>query len=372
MQISDENLIAYLMGDAEPELARQIEQQLSAGDLELVDRLNHLRFVLGQVDMLSGIYEPPSDLVESTMARIDDQDEADGLVEPRERQALSTTHESPRSRRSVWDSAVLTISLSVLCCLALPAIIRARFESRKNQCAENLRITGFDLFNFALNDPQGRFPYVSTEGPDSFAGVYAVRLQTAGFPVAPSQLRCASLSGCTQTQPTLVLNSIPNLTELQAIAWYELSAFQQAIGGDYAYNLGVIEDPTLESTALAVAPRYVGRAHFAILSDSPIFSDDGEQFSAHGGEGINIFYEDGHIAFISAPQVLQTHSGPSAKGPLAPHSLESKSASYAPRDYVKPALLGIDHPFRNMEGVHGYGLTPNDASLAPSYFSPRR
>ena len=343
MQITDDNLIEYLLGDASAQLSEEIERQLVL-DAALVERLNHFRFVLGQVDSVSGIYEPPCDLLESTLARIDagqsgseNAGEAEGNVALAA--GLSPARSVAKSSRTFWDSAVLTVSLALLCCLALPAIVRARFESRRAQCASNLRSTGYSLFNYALSDPQRRFPFVGRDPRFGFAGVYAVRLQSAGYDLRPSQLQCASLIAIDGDTPRLFLQSIPTLTQLADIAWPELVDLQRAIGGDYAYNLGVVEDSRV------VAARYEGRGSYAILSDAPLFDggveqSNAEQLIAHDGKGSNILYEDGHIQFVSA-------------------------------DFLGPVSDGsADHPFRNLRGQHAPGLNPEDASLAPSHFVP--
>ncbi len=325
MQISDDNLIAYLLGDAPAELAEQIEQQL-ASDPDLVSRLSHFRMVLGHIDSMGTVYEPPADLVDATLARID---EAESRVQP----ALSGLNASAAKQTSWWDSTVLTLSLTLLCCLVLPAIVKARFESRRVQCANNLRNTGYSLVDFALNNPEQRFPQVDISGRGGFAGVYAVRLKSSGFPIVPAQLQCPSLIGWRTESGSMLLPTIPTLNEIHELALTEFRFLQRVVGGDYAYNLGVIEKQCL------VAPRYEGRSHFAILSDSPVFQDGRERLTAHDGRGINILYEDGHTSFVGAPSIIYT-------GQVS------------------------DHPFRNAHGIHAAGLTPQDACLAPSYFSP--
>lgn len=324
MQISDDNLIAYLLGDAPADLVSEIERQLAL-DQSLVSRLGHLRMVLGQVDSLYGVYEPPSDLIESTFSRIDAS-----LAEPETK--LGSFNPFGKNRVSLWDSAVLTISLILLCCMILPAVVRARFVSRKLQCANNMRFIGNGLFDFAMNDPQQRLPRVDLDGRGGFAGIYAVRLKTYGFPVTHSQLQCPSLLGLEPEAASVLLPMIPTLAEVQELAFGELEFFQRAVGGDYAYNLGVYENKRV------MAPKYQSRPQFAILADSPIIRHQQELLNAHDGRGINILYEDGRVFFVPAPSIF----------------------SYDV----------LDHPFRNASGIHAHGLTPQDSSLAPSHFSP--
>jgi hypothetical protein len=342
MQFSDEDLIAFLLGDASPELSHQIEQSL-AGDLMLVERLSDLRRVLGQIDSLGCVYEPPADLVDATLARIDAAaSECD--LHPCQPSSLTNSSlaamggKEVRQRSALWDSSALTICLTFLCCLALPALVEVRFQSRKAQCAQHLERTGFGLIEFALNNPSQRFPFVALEGPEAFAGVYAIRLSEFGIPMTPEQLSCASLLGYSTDTDSIQLESVPSIADLRQFSPGQLKLVQQSVGGDYAYNLGIQEEGRV------YAPKYEGRSQFAILADAPAIVGNSEQFIAHDGRGINIFFDDGRVAFVS----IQAFSSPQAS--------------------TSPLLN--DNPFRNLLGDHEVGLHREDASLAPSPFPP--
>ncbi len=364
MLFSDEDLIAYLLGDASDELAKRLQQRLAL-DEELLQRLTSLRLMLGQINATQCIFEPPADLVDTTLQRIDQT-----LVQPSQhcqpsqpshetsRRAVDTnlaTNLTGRTRsRSVWDSTALTISLTLLSCLALPALLRVRFESRKAQCARNLELTGSELVGYALNHPQGRFPQVALDGPQAFAGVYAIYLREAGGQIPSSQLRCPSLPAAdistnhsqaadqTAARNVSVATSAANIasfSELHNLPGDKLQVAQQAVGGDYAYNLGVSE------RGQPRAPKYAGRSQFAILADAPALrtAQRLEQFVAHEGKGINIFYEDGHVQFVSADSL---------------------------RWLILSNADAPDNPFENQLGAHELGVHPYDASLAPSDFPP--
>lgn len=404
MLFSDEDLIAYLLDDASDELSQRLQQRLPI-DNDLLQRLSSLRLLLGQINATNCIFEPPADLVDTTLQRIDqsrmpdatdsaaqtgadDPTDADfalqGIaanhrrwpVQPSGRSELNTSPASlitPFGRtglRSLWDSTALTVSLTLLSCLALPALVRVRFESRKAQCARNLELTGSELISYALNHPQGRFPYVALDGPQAFAGVYAIYLREAGGQVPSSQLHCPSLIGCdtstsltpATTQSTAknapiapAVANIASFSELHSLAVDELQLAQQAVGGDYAYNLGVSE------RGKPRAPKYEGRSQFAILADAPAWlttilqsanlqpgpsqpnTERLDHFVAHEGKGINIFYEDGHVQFVSVASL---------------------------RSMIQSDADTPDNPFQNQLGAHELGLHPYDASLAPSNFSP--
>ncbi|MEZ6135824.1 MAG: hypothetical protein R3C53_13035 [Pirellulaceae bacterium] len=370
MPFSDEELIAFLLGDASSEAARIIRLHLEA-DADLVARLSQLRLLLGHIDSLADHYEPPTDLVASTMARVDAIEAEDarqiGESAPRARTTsamLSPAAELPRSRRMLWDSTALVVSLTVICCLVLPALLQARFESRRVQCSDNLRLSGYALIDYALRAPDQRFPRIATVGPAAFAGAYAIHLNDAGLLDSMHQLQCPSLpqSGNRFLLSPLVgkgrgtftrvsaeanlengaLCSLPSVTQLDSLPRTELDVCRLLAGGDYAYCLGVIEGER------PVPPRNAGRSNFAIMADAPVIRGTVEDIQAHGGTGINLLYEDGHVQFLSTAKLFSTELLTS-----------SESGSTV-----------ADYPFRNTRGQHQVGLHPQDASLAPSNYAP--
>jgi prepilin-type processing-associated H-X9-DG protein len=339
MQISDEELIAYLLGDANLQLRSRIESQLATKP-ELVERLSELRMMLGQLDSLHVTYSPPIDLVARTMARCDalGDEAADSKETPKvspalsENVRLSATSEH-RSRRTSWDSAALAICTAVLLSLFLPTVLRARYESRKFQCARNMALVGQGLITFASHDPQQRFPTLDAEGPESFAGIYALRLSNAGLLDTPVQVLCASLQGCRPFEEERVdFRVFPTSAEFRSMDAPRLERCKKLLGGDYAYNLGISSDGKY-----VTAPRLEGRSHFAILADSPPMKNASNQWLTHDGRGINIFFEDGHVAFVKIEDLCNA--------------------------------LG-DDPFCNLKQAREVGLSKQDASLGPSYFGP--
>jgi len=330
MPISDEELIAYLLGDATPQQRKRVELGL-AEDEVMRARVTELRFVLGQLDSLQSHYQPPPDLLETTLARIDEanrQSEADSLQPVVLASDLSQAADV-RVRRGTWDSTALVLCLTVLLCLFLPTVLRARFESRKAQCAYKLGFLGRGLLDFASLNPQGRFPAVELDGPRSFTGIYAIRLRDLGYVDAPSQLWCPSLEACRPIRDRLL--SIPSLAQLNSFDTPQIELCRNEAGGDFAYSLGVFEDDAI------VAPRCEGRTHVPILTDLPTLQNGRDDLLAHDGRGLNLFFEDGHVEFISAD------------------SLENQVR---------------DNPFCNLRRAHEVGLNTQDASLGPSHFGP--
>ncbi len=347
MQISDEELIAYLLGDADQELRQRIDTQIPI-DPDLVQRITELRLVLGHLDSLQTQFTPPPDLVASTLARCDASMD-DACAEQGEEQTLQSdakpsalpclsaatrlaSEAGPRSRLTM-DSGALAICVAVLLSLFLPTVLRARYEARRIQCSHNLGTLGQDLIVYANHDPQRRYPSLDTDGPESFAGIYAVRLSDAGLLDSPTVLQCASLQGCRPFEEERdEFRFVPRLAELRAMDSASWERCRRLVGGDYAYNLGISRNGRN-----VIAPRQEGRTHFALMADYPLTAGPSKQLLVHDGRGLNILFDDGHVAFI---------------------------------DLSRWSEAVGDHPFFNLKQVREVGLSEQDASLGPSCFGP--
>jgi prepilin-type processing-associated H-X9-DG protein len=359
MSFSDEQIISFLMGEASETLAADLRRCMT-GDSELVARVQHFRSMLTHLDGAGDLYEPPSGLVESTLQRMLDEappekSAADGgspgVSHPAVTSGQPTPSHLPKgmrdatlsparlpnngfslSRYRVSDSMALTLSLIAMCCLLLPTMLSVRVESRRLQCAENLRGNGQALIQFALRCPDRRFPAVAQSGPEAFSGIYAVRLGSVGLLDSTNQLFCISMKSSTRSWADRIAQ-LPTIDDLHRASPVRLVQLKKLVGGDYSYNLGIIERHGL------VAPKNNGSSYFAILADSLPVSVSEQTLLAHSGRGVNILYDDGHVQFIC-------------------------------RKRLEQAAHWDDHPFFNRLGDHEAGLDDQDASLAPSFFPP--
>jgi hypothetical protein len=192
---------------------------------------------------------------------------------------------------------------------------------------------GDQLLHFAMNDPDQRFPAVSTDPRTGFSGYYVLQLVDSGYDISQQHLQCSSLLGVKQPGTTAQLRDLPSLGQFVNMPLTEIDLLKRHIGGDFAATLGVLERNQI------MAPHFDGRATFALLADAPIYVGGDEQFVAHQGRGINIFYEDGRVQFVRL----------------------------GPADNLNQ--IG-DHPFQNDIGAHAAGMSPDDSSLAPSDIPP--
>ncbi len=349
MQIPEEDLIAFLLGDASPIDAEKITRLLET-DSVLRERIARLSEMLHGLKASAADVEPPEDLVDATLARISREC-------PVARVSLQPVSLAAHPRWMGWDSPALGLSLAVLCCLILPAVVRARYVSRKLQCAANLQNTGQSLSAFASNQPDNRFPGIPLSGREAFAGYFTIRLAGSGLPISAGQLFCPSRIGLEPLAEFPQYMTASGPVNLSTMTETELADFQRMAAGDYAYTLGVTVGGRV------VAPHQQGNSHFPILADAPLISqvaavreldspadadrfasdfpvDSSDQFIAHDGQGINILYADGRVLFLNCS------------------ALEPSSRT------------AVDYPFSNLRGTHEAGLSPEDASLAPSHFPP--
>ena len=126
--------------------------------------------------------------------------------------------------------------------------------------------------------------------------------------------------------PALRLVSVREVSDADV---QQLQMIQRYAGGDYAYNLGVMDGPNYQS------PRHESRATFAILSDASHRTSAGRWQSDHV-DGVNVLYEDGSVNYVG---------------------FDTMNAL-------------PDHPMLNHRRQTEAGVTIDDASLAPSWRAP--
>jgi prepilin-type processing-associated H-X9-DG protein len=252
---------------------------------------------------------------------------------------------------SGWDLMLSGLAAMALFGIVLPGILRGRFIARNIACQDNLRDAGVALTYFALQNPQQQLPQLASEGNEAFAGLFSVKLRDKELIQRMDQLLCPSLD-----RPKLLFERPPTTDQVRAAEGAALRAMQQFSGGSYAYNLGVMSENRYQS------PRYQGRTAFAILGDAPVPIASLPNFSAaegaaanrrggalqatsvghqpvrygHGGRGVNLLFEDGHVIFLPVGDAMMTH----------------------------------DHPFLNHRGDIEAGVNIDDATLAPSAYPP--
>ena len=363
-----EDLLGFLLGALEPHETKRVERwlredPLAREELARVERsLRPLQEGAGKVEL------PPPDLVSRTLANLPPlpaagsdagsgppvaedapaAEHASGMAERQPAVAKSPSLSPMRSRveeasgRSTgWiDWLAGSIAAAILLGLLLPALAEGRFEARKVACQDRLRDIGVAIHQFVYRNQQERLPAVAQRGEEAFAGMYAVHLHDTGLLQDESLRWCPSRSRPELLASDSELSRLVSSHDLYGASTDRLQTLQRFAGGHFAYTLGVVDEDSFTS------PQFEARASFAIMSDAPLgrraYNNmsvgpiESMQEFGHGGRGINVLYEDGHVRFVTIR--------------------------------VLDALP--DHPLLNHRGQVEAGITIDDAVLAPSWHPP--
>ena len=365
---SDETLLGYILGGLSDEENAEIEALL-IGNPSLQQRLRDLRSLLEPLaeeqraeeqlaeesqdqaispsdnlsDSLSdnlsdNVSEgqpetldlPPAGLIEQTLRAIQQQSNGPS---PTQAFALSQQFHSAESQstRVAWlDSLVALAAGIVVLSFLLPGILRWRESARQHECAENLRHLGSALISFAQFQPTHRLPAIEPQGPLSFAGVYAIRLQDKELLDTKRWLQCPG----EPSSPWLA--NIPTSQQYLQAPESKRYVWRMLAGGDYSYHMGsFVEDkyqaPSIESSARVawIGDRWPAELH-SELND--------EDFELHGNRGLNVLYNDGSVQWLKLPKLQK--------------------------------LASIDHPYLNHHLKVAPGIGEADACLGPSHLLP--
>lgn len=353
---SDETLLGYILGGLSDEENAEIEALL-LGNPSLQQRLRDLRSLLeplaeeflaeerlaeespdkaispsditseGQPETLD---LPPAGLIEQTLWAIEQQSKSPS---PTRAFALSQQFHSAESQstRVAWlDSLVALAAGIVVLSFLLPGILRWRESARQHECAENLRHLGSALISFAQFQPTHRLPAIEPQGPLSFAGVYAIRLQDKELLDTKRWLQCPG----EPSSPWLA--NIPTSQQYLQAPESKRYVWRMLAGGDYSYHMGsIVEDkyqaPSIESSARVA---WIGDRWPAELHTEP----NDEDFELHGNRGLNVLYNDGSVQWLKLPKLQK--------------------------------LASIDHPYLNHHLKVAPGIGEADACLGPSHLLP--
>lgn len=345
-----ENLLGYLLDALEDDERRMIDQRL-AEDAALRQELENVRAMLEPLHSTPREYAPPAGLASRTLQFVETHSVPMSAASPgvaarpssdtrpvphrqREHHFRSIHGDSrPTGESGSWRLIDLTAMIGVaalLMAMVVPAVHNSRFHSRIATCQDNLRQVGQKLVEYSdLND--GHFPEIPTEGNLAVAGVYGPTLNDSRMLPEPSILLCPD-----SAQAGMQGFTVPSRQEVLAMRpGAQLQQAQHNMGGSYAYTMGHLDNGRYQS------PRNESRSTSPVLSDAPARGDRGLQASHHGGIGQNVLFEDGHVRFVSTPNL--------------PRGRQS-----------------ADHLFLNDSGVIAAGNSRNDAVLGASHRTPLR
>lgn len=327
---SQADLLGYMLGaldTSETERVQRCIDQLPDVENELL----HLKSSLAPLELLDEPVGPPPGLARRACQAIASSQRllpaGDLASAPRGTRLTPGWNESAsaygRGGWSIADLLVACTAAAIVGAILLPAISLSRFNSRVTACQGNLQCLYHAMTSYA-EMTNGEFIKIPDSGSLSVAGCFGPILKDAGLLEHDSLLACAGLGS--QAEPV----SIPTLAEVtSATTIAETLAYQKKMGGHYGYALGHADN------GIYRAPRSMGRANYALLSDTPTTNNGYTRSSRnHGSSGQNVVFEGGRVAFVTSP------------------------------------IIGTDEVFLNDLGMVAPGVHNADSVVAPSYIHP--
>ncbi len=359
---SQEDLLGYMLGALEPHETVRVQKMVDASP-ELERDLLELKTTLAPLELLDEPAGSPPGLARRVCQSIASSRRmmpsgivvsepvfaGSVLAGPARLSAECDDVGGPgRGSWSLSDLMVACTAAAIVGAILLPAISLSRFNSRVTACQGNLQCLFHSMISYAeMND--GEFIKIPDSGALSVAGCFGPILKNAGLLENDNLLACAGVAGnifaagntpeTTLTSATLTSASltaspaveIPTLDQIQAAAGSipQTLALQKKMGGHYGYALGHADN------GIYRAPRSMGRANYALLSDSPTTNNGYTRSSSnHGPSGQNVLFEGGRVAFVTSP------------------------------------IIGTDEVFLNDLGMVAPGIHNADSVVAPSYVHP--
>lgn len=298
---SSRDLLGYMLGALDSDEHRQIEDQIEL-DPEFKEELHELRSQVALLDDLEPPGPPPAGLARRTCEYIAalpgtrfessgpaPQPKSDLARKSRRRWFTENSSETNGlGRKSVMNFVMVAVVLMLMAAIALPVLNNSRFNTRVLACQDNLRTVGMGLLEHADNSG-GKYISMPAEGNLAFAGVYAPKLLEAGYVEDASAFMCAGVNNA-------IGREIPTIDELLEADKYSLVARQKKAGGDFAYIMGQLKNGVYDTGSNQNRPGYI------VLADNPSVKLPGRGSNNHGGYGQNVFFEDGRIQFLEAPE----------------------------------------------------------------------
>ncbi len=327
---SEEDLLGYTLGALETDDYDRVDAIVRENE-NLRVQIEQLRRRLAPLDELAPPSKPRTGLARRTCECI-----ATVPLEPLQTTLHSggAVHKNTRrnwftdrkeflpgiGQRSVMDFAIVAVVLLLLSAITVPAIQSSRYYSRLASCQDNLKTIGLSLLDYA-NRHGGQHLPIPKDDKLGIAGIFAPTLLQSGYLSDPGVFLCNGSPSSRKAVPV-----IPTREQIESAEGSELARLQHMAGGDYAYSLGCLVNGQY------MAARNSSRPDYALLADAPSADLAGRTSSNHGGNGQNVFFEDGHYDFLVSPvvgggSIFENDSGTVAPGVCAEDCVVAPSAT---------------------------------------------
>ena len=272
-----ENLLGYLIGALEPQESQELEDAL-AGDVRLRQELDLMQLAIAPLQGTRAMFDPPPGLASR------------GVRFAVEHRSMAPVDLRPVARPGRWSWTDLAVAATVLVSAGLllfPAIGNTRAMTQQRSCQANLIQLGKALTQYSERDgDKGFFPKIPQAGAQAAAGIYGPLLLENRLLPDERLLVCPGDRNLVAAE-----FHVPSLQDLDASHGATLQELQRRMGGSYGYTYGHLANGEYQHT------RNFRRPRFAVLGDAP--SADGFHSYNHGGCGQNVWFEDGHVDYLT-------------------------------------------------------------------------
>ncbi len=290
----DDRLLEYLLGSLDDSESREVERLL-AENAPLRDRLAALERAIEPLAEDCENPPPPERLVERTLARVAESaclaTAADPLADLPMAPPVSPS--AAGSQRSWWKRADLMIAACLLATsVGLSLIILGQMRGPSSaamiaHCKNNLRVFFVALEHY--RQQTGQFPDVVKYDRRDVAGLMVPILRDAGFLSDDASIRCPGVGDPLPGQNDLKL--------LLAMSDEDFEKRSPCLAMCYAYSLGYRDPEGKHYFGPGVIPSGTW-SQTPIMADRPPAEGILRNSINHGGDGQNVLFADGHIAFI--------------------------------------------------------------------------
>jgi len=295
-----EQLLGHLLGALDEPEQEVVEARLKS-DPKLRRQLTQVRRQLEPLSAYPTDFVPPPGLARRTCRLVASHANAPPMSRlPPSMSGLLCQPMTPEAAPPSWIGSIRWLDVAMAAgvfvaaaLLTIPAIQSSRFNARVTTCQNNLREIGQAMTQYSENH-YGFFPPMPPDGELAAADSYAQFLLNDALVSDPARFVC----------PGSALNEeegfhIPSADEIRTVSREKLVRQQPWMGGSYGYCLGHLSDGAYRGT------KNLRRPTFAVLSDVP-GNLPGYQSDSHGGRGQNVWFEDGHVRFLTSPQVVDS------------------------------------------------------------------
>ena len=290
-----EELIAYALGDLGEEESRLVEQAVAANP-ELAEELLRIQDCLSKTEPAGtkpeslGEAHPVAPVSHPRGLATRTTQQVLACLESRaaEKSLVLAGDEELSSRFSLVDMTVILGVLLTLGCLFLPSIYHQRNEAQRLACQNNLYELGTRLTVFS-NENRGFYPPIR---PYEHAGMYSVRLVESQITSADDLSRflvCSASPLAEELADQGKSLRIPTAAEFAQAPTTLLVKLRRTSGGSYGYQIGWVKN------GYYLPVRNRSHCQIPVLADAPRSTSHREQGVNHGGQLINVLFQDGSV-----------------------------------------------------------------------------